>query len=58
MKNQDLKFHPVALFGLLDMMNGSDRANGAHRKLKIYIYFRIWIFSQASQNIYEYTAEI
>ena len=34
MKNQDLKFHPLAIFGLLDMMNGSDRANVAHRKFK------------------------
>lgn len=33
MMNQDLKFHP-AIFGLLEMMNGSDHANGAHRNKK------------------------
>lgn len=40
MKNQDLKFHPLAIFGLLDMMNSSDRANGAgpqEIKKKVYI---------------------
>lgn len=57
MMNQDLKFHFLAIFEFLEMMNGLDSTNGPHRN-KMFQYLGFGIFRKYLRIHDETTAEI
>lgn len=56
MMNQDLKFHPLAIFDFLEM-NGLDSTNGPHRN-KMFQYLGFGIFRKCLRIHDESMAEI